>query len=230
MTEVEKTGANPNEGTETVEDLKNRILELEKEKSGLVDEIKEDRQKRQAKDEEISQLQEAIKSATEKNTQTADPGDITTQVKDAVLEILNVDKEEKAKENKTKAFEKFVKEHKEFNEENDPTGKKREALQNKFNSFRHDGLIEINEFYSLIGDASKLLGVDTTPKTPVGEVQNPYSSTPSTATAPSIVDTKGISDLDKRLMEQNGWSEEKFLGLKEKNPTFVQSLYKYVQN
>lgn len=230
MTEVDKTGANPQEGTENIEELKQKIAQLEQEKTGLVDEIKEDRNKRQGLQQEIDLLKESVTSATAKNAE-ANPDDVKTIAVQAVQEVLNSDKASRAKENKSRAFEKFIIEHKEFNSENDPTGKKREALQNKFNSFRDDGFTEVNEFYSLIADASKLLGVDTTPKTSVeSEVPNPYTSTPLTHVTPSIVDTKGISDLDKQLMEQNGWSEEKFLGLKQKNPTFVQSLYKYVQN
>lgn len=214
---------------EATTELNQKIASLETEKNNLVGELKEDRQKRQALQDQINELQQALTDATKRNTEAPATGDISALVEQAVSSALNKSTASKAKGNKQAAFEKFVSDHKEFSAENDVTGKRLEALKSKFARFNTEDVVELDDFYALIGDANRLLGGDTTPQTSGREVNNPYSSTPSTNSSPRTAPDNDLSAAELKLIEKNNFTKERYLKLKAKNPKYIESLLVYVR-
>lgn len=211
------------------DELKSKIATLESEKTNLVGELKEDRQKRQTLQEQIAELQGAVEEATRVRASAQPNGDIEVLVTEAVTKALKTSEASKAKENKETAFEKFVREHKEFSPENDVTGSRREALEAEFNTFNTANVSKLEDFEALIGKAHKLLGGDTTPATS-GVRTQPYSSIPSSPYMPRTVVSDGISDREAKLIEMNGWTKERYIKLKEKMPeNYIENLLKHVR-
>ncbi len=221
------TGSEPN----GAEELAQKIAKLEEEKNNLVGELKSDRKARQELKEQIEilkeQLEETLKSSTQQPAQN--PGEV--DVKQVVEQTLAEREASKAKLNKKIAFEKFVTQNKEFHPDNDPGGLKRAALEEKLSRFNTDGIVEIEDFMRVIEDAKALLGrTDTTPQASTEQpIQNPYSSTPKVSVTPQHVENSGLTDKEKRLIEQHGFTEERYLRLKEKMPDYIDNLLKYVK-
>lgn len=215
------------ENEQSVEALTKKIADLEAEKANLVGELKDDRQKRQQKDDEIATLQQALEEATKKNLNAADPNDVTKVVADMLAER----DASMAKSNKIAAIEKFVADHKEFHPDTDTTGKRREALVEALKRFNTDGLKTVDEFYAVIRDAHRLLVPDTGTQ-PSGEEEqpNPYSSTPSPSITPKVAEDKEVTPEEKKLYEKNGWTKERYIELRAKNPTYMANLLKLAQS
>lgn len=221
MPEEKKPEVAPVEGEQTevkTEELEKEIAALKVTNSGLVEEIKTDRTKRQDLVEEIKGLKEEPKTPVVETPET----DVATQVN----KVLAERDASRAKANKKAALEEFVAGNKEFHPENDPTGLKREALEKELGGFNLDGVVEVKDFVSVIGKAKALLsGIDTAAQTPPEkEIKNPYSSTPQTPITPEPVEDKNISPTEKKVMEQAGMTSEKFLELKEKMPAYINKL------
>lgn len=197
--------------------------EFAKVKNDLVSEITELRTK----------LQVAQGLLDKKNEPDPDPNHIPTD--EEKLEAL-LDRKIKerdalnAKANKTAAFEKFVTEHKEFDSENDPTGLKRKALQDKFDSFNTSNLSKVEEFLSVIGDAKTLLlgndsQVDTTK-----DRQNLYSNPGKLPNNPPAKRNDELSSKELKLIAQSGVTKEKIMKLKATNPEYLAGLLEYVRD
>lgn len=193
---------------ESAEELKAKL-------TNVVEELQKERQQKGV----YKELYEKVTTKQEEKT-PIDEDEITKKVK----EVLGQFKASEAQDNKKSAFEKFITEHKEFHPGNDITGMKRMALEQKVNAFNTSGLTKYDEFYSVIRDAYKLLGgSDTTPE-PSKEVKNPYSDTPIVEVTPKESDTTGITQAEKALYERNGWTKEKFLSIRAKNPDLINQL------
>lgn len=133
-----------------------------------------------------------------------------------------------AQVNKKTAFEKFITEHKEFHPDNDPTGLKRAALQNKFNRFNTDGLTTIDEFTTVIGDAKKLLlGNDIPIDTSKGTNLNSF---PTPKSDPSGKQNEELSPKELKLSQMPGSTKEKIIKLKLKNPEYLDTLLKFIRD
>jgi hypothetical protein len=213
-----------------IEEMKSKIAALEAEKTGLVGELQSDRKKRQELADQVTTLQEAVAEATKVNTASNPNGDIEVLVTEAVTKALKTTEASKAKENKKAAFEKFVREHKEFSSENDITGLRREALEKEFNNFNTSNVVELEDFEVLVGKAHRLLGGDTTPATSGQRANNPYASTPISSVSPRTVQNDNLSDKEVKLYEQNGWTKERYIKLKAKMPeSYITSLLAHVR-
>lgn len=213
---------------EQFDELTKKIADLEAEKANIVGELKDDREKRRQLTEEKELLQKSLEDATKVNVATQAPDDIANVIKAAVEEKLSERDASSAQSNKVAAVEKFVAENKQFHPENDVTGKLREALEAKLNAFNTNGLRTVDEFYSVIRDAASLLGVNTAPQTS-SEVPNPYSATSRSSVTPLVADDKDLTPGEKRLIEKNGWTKERYVALKEKNPSYMQNLLRLSQ-
>lgn len=208
-----------------IERLTQEIATHKAEKDNLVGELKEDRTKRQEMNSKIDELQKALTEATQKAATAGTQPDVA----EVVNAVLNDRDASRAKSNKVAALERFVNEHKEFHDDNDPTGKKREALETTLSRFNTEGLTEVDDFYSVIGDAARLLGANTAPQAGGEKTQeNPYSSTPKQSLTPKVTDDSDLDARELKLIEQNGWTKERYVKLKEKMPAYVQSLLSYV--
>lgn len=223
MSEEEKRAAEEAAQKEA-EETTQKIAKLEEEKSNLVGELQEDRKARQELKEKIGVLETKL---TEKG-ETANPED--TKTEEVVEKILAAKDASRAKNNKVIALEKFVTENKEFHPDNDTGGIRRAALEEKLARFSTDGMTEIEDFNSVIRDAEALLGrIDTTPKTPTEtEVANPYSSTSQSTITPQLAPDKDLTPKEQKIMEQAGFTKEKYLEIKAKNPSLVNGLLKDV--
>jgi hypothetical protein len=202
-----------------IEELQNKIAQLTKEKDNVVNEIKEDRQKRQALEEQLSLAQKALTEMVPKPAAPAE--DIKTVVKQMLDAQLGEERASVAKGNKTAAIERFVSEHPAFKPENDTTGKLREALETKLSYFNTSNMTTLEQFYTVVRDAASLLGVNTTPTNPSEPVYSPYASTPTSVIPPKPAENGGLSDIEVRLLQQTGMSRERYLQLKAKMPDTI---------
>lgn len=202
----------------TVEELKLEVARLESEKAGLVGETQDLRKARQEKEEQITTLQDALKAATDKNN--ASPED--EKIAAAIAKVLSQKEEDRAKANRKAAFDKFVAENKEYHPDNDPSGLKRTALEKELAQFNTNGIVETDDFVKVIGKANALLRGTDTPRQ--ANTDNPYSSTPSNPAPPAPGPDKDLSEQEKKLIDRNGWTKEKYMSLKAKMPDFIEGL------
>lgn len=228
--EGQNEGGQPNESGQQDEqkELESKIATLEEEKSNLIGELKDDRKRRQELTDEIENLKEDLKKATEQSVKNENID--STKVADVVRNVLSEEAASKAKDNFKVAFEKFVNENKEYHEENDASGLKRDALERKLKRFNTEGLYDIDDFYSVIKDANNLLRGPDTPRQ-ASEGQNINSpSTPSSKTAPQTVPQESdLSETEKNVIERIGMSKERFQKLKERDPRYVEDLMQYAR-
>lgn len=215
------------ENKEEVAELTKKIAEQDVAIANVVGELKDDREKRRILIEENDALKKALEDATKINVAKPETGDITEVVKTLVEQKLSERDASSAKSNQVAAVEKFVTENKEFHPENDVTGKLREALDAKLKMFNTVGVYSMEDFYSVIKDAASLLGVNTPPQT--SSVQNPYSATTRTSITPNASDDKEVSPLEKKLIDKNGWTKERYLTLKAKSPEYMTNLIRMMQ-
>lgn len=201
----------------TAEELQAEIAKLQADKTALVGETTELRKSRQEKDEEIKVLQDAVKAATEKNA--ANPEE--QKIADVVQKILGNESQKSAERNREAAFTKFVTDNNEYHPDNDTGGLKLAALKREYAGFNTSGLVETDDFVNVIGKAHALL---RGPDTPRQTTETPYSSTTSTPVAPAAPQNDKLSDQEKKVMEQNGWTETQFTTLKAKYPDMVAEL------
>lgn len=220
MTEEEKKAAEELAAKEA-DEKSQKIEELEKINSGLVEEIKGDRKKRQGLEEDI----ETLKTTVTQSVKAATSNPEESKIQSVVEEVLKTNDASRAKQNKTVAFGKFIADNKEFHPDNDPTGIKKEALERKLKSFNTEGITEVEDFVKVIGDAKTLLGQDTGSKTTSDEeVKNPYSSTSKSTPSPTEAQDKDLSPKEQKLIKQAGFTKEAYLALKAKQPSFINGL------
>jgi hypothetical protein len=201
---------------EEIKALQDKVTQLEADKTSLVGETTELRKARADKDAELKLVQDALKAATEKNLQTPEDAKIA----EALEKLLSQKEQERATANKVAAFDKFVSDNKEYHPDNDAGGIKRAALEAQFARFNQAGVVEVDAFIKLIGDANALLrGIDTTRQT---KTQIP--STPSPVNQPKSAPDDELTSKEVDVIERNGWTKEKYLALKAKMPDFIESL------
>jgi len=217
----------PNLTPEEKEELTKKIAESETALQNVVGELKDDREKRRVLAEENETLKKALEDATKVNVNQTPP-DIATVVESIVKQTLGQRDASVAQGNKVAAIEKFVTENKEFSAANDVTGKRREALENAIRRFNTDGLSTTEEFLAVISDAARLLGANTVPQTS-SEIPSPYSSTTRSSITPNVADDRDLTPEEKKLIERNGWTKERYVALKVKNPEYMQNLVNLIR-
>lgn len=211
-----------NEGNPIVE-LTDEEKEAAKDKSQLVDELKELRLKNGL-----------MKDLLEKKEELPAPAPAAPTEDDKIIsvikKVLDSEKASNAQANKTAAFEKFVAEHPEFNPENDSLGLKRNALEKKLAQFNVTGLTTLDEFYTVIGDAKRLLtGNDNQSTTPTG-TQIPNSQTPTPKPNPSGKKDDELTPQELKLAEKTGRTREQMLKIKLKHPDLLRDLLEHVRD
>lgn len=188
----------------------------------LVEELKESRLK--------LGIAEGLLKAQAENIPEGEPEPLTDEKKLelAIAKELAKRDASNAENNKKLAFEKFITDNKEFHPDNDPTGFKRTALQDKFNRFNTQGLISIDEFTTVIGDAKKLLlGNDIPIDTSKGK---PLNSFPTPGNNPSGKKDEELTPKELKLSQMAGNTKEKIIKLKLKNPEYLETLLKFVRD
>lgn len=207
----------------TVEELKAELATAQQAQQALTGELTDTRPKLRDATEKIELLTQQLQAAVEKNSQNPEEAKIT----EAVEAVLAKRTQQSAQANREAAFVKFVADNKEYHPENDTGGLKMAALKNEFNQFNTSGIVEVGDFVTVIGKANALLrGTDTARQT---TVVTPQSSTSSQPAAPVTQPVSEISPAEKKLIESNGWTEEKFLKLKAKMPDMIEGLIRVPQ-
>jgi hypothetical protein len=198
--------------------------------------------------EEVNELKTNLKNVVEelkelrkKNKELADASiitppdkepeeDETTKIVKVFNELRKQEKEIEAKTNRQVAFEKFIAEHKEFHPDNDITGLKRQALEEKMNRFNTSDVTEIGDFYSVIEEASILLKKNDNSSNTSKEINNPYSSSSFPKVAPSVLKTSKLSAKEQKLVDSGQVTEERLLKLRETQPSFLRQLLERVND
>lgn len=216
--EIDPVEDESSEGQNISKQIVEENAKLKENLVSVVEEIKSMREAKRLLEQEVEKLK--TKPAEDNKP---DPDD--EKISKTVFTILEREKASKALSNKKEAFENFIKEHKEFHSSNDPTGLKKQALENKLSRFNSSGIVEKEGFYSLIEDAYNLLVNRDTDSKNSSEGHNPYTSTTVSVNQPTIVSDKELSLKEKELIERNGWTKEKYLKLKTTNPSFLEGLF-----
>lgn len=200
-----------------------KLATLETEKLNLVEELKNDRSnsrtKLDSKDAEIANLTALLADAAKKNN--AAPTE-EEKIASVVATVLAQRDGLTATQNKKLAFDQFVNAHTEYHPDNDVGGLKLAALSQEFASFNTAGLVSVDDFGVVVGKAHLLLrGTDTSRQTE----NQPILSSPAPASQPRQVVLDGkLTPLEQAVVARNGWTEERYLKLKESNPELVESL------
>lgn len=189
-----------------------RARKAEEEKQNILQELISMREERRELREKIESLES--KSAPQSDGEEKD-------VTRAVEELFAKREAERAKENRRKAFEKFILENKEYHPENDSTGLKREKLEKEFSTFNTSSAVEVEDFLSIINKSHRLV---TNQKSQENQVFNPYPTDPSSNTSVKPSESDGLTKREKDLVQRAGWTEEKFKELKKKDPDYIADL------
>lgn len=216
--ENDPVGDGSSEGQNISKQIVEENAKLKESLNNVVEEIKSMREAKRLLEQEV----EKLKTKPDEGNKP-DPDE--EKISKTVFTILEREKASKAQSNKKEAFESFIKEHKEFDPSNDPTGLKRQALENKLSRFNTSGVVEKGDFYSLIEDAHNLLVSRGTDTKNSSEEYTPYTSTTVSVKQPTIVSDKELTPREKELIERNGWTKEKYLKLKTTNPSFLDGLF-----
>ncbi len=207
----------------------NNEVKSTEDKKAILDELVRERQKAQTYKELWEKSQEK-KDDTQTESKKQEAPIVTDEVAKKVEEVLAQKDLSRAKANKQAALDRFIKENKEFHEDNDIGGLKRQALEAKFNRFNTDGIVEIEDFTTLIKDAHRLLvGTD---KQPESVSLNTYSSVVPKSSGDSNKDENKVefSEGEQLLIKKTGVSKERILKLREKSPGFLQDLISRVRD
>ncbi len=211
----------PNEGGE---EIAKEVEGLKETVTNLVEELKKERQ-------EKGVYKNLLDKFNEKPETPITPDADEERIVNVIKKVLGTEKASRAETNKQVAFERFIAENKEFHPENDITGLKRRALEEKIaRRFNTDGLSEVGDFEQVIREAHILLKNNDSSPESLKEVKNPYSTTPISKTTPVTRDDKNLSIKEKKLIEQGSITLEKLLKLKEARPEFLEDLLKYVRD
>lgn len=206
----------------SVDELKAEIATLEAAKVALTGELTDTRPKLREAQEKIDLLTEQLTAAVQKNQ--ANPEE--QKIIEVVQKVLGTETQKSAEKNREAAFTKFVADNNEYHPDNDTGGLKLAALKREFAQFNTTGLVNTEDFATVIGKAHALLRGTGTPSQTT--TVTPYSSTPSQPAAPSAPTDSKVSPEEAELIKQNGWTEERFLALKAKMPGVIEDLIKPV--
>lgn len=209
----------------TIEELQAKLSEAETAKAALTGELTDTRPKLREKDELINTLKEQLKAATDKNNENPEE----EKINKAVDARLAREKQQTAEANRKKALDKFVAENKDYHPDNDTGGLKKQALERELaNLTTWNASVEVDDLVAVIGKANAYLrGVDTSRQNDTTVA--PYSSTPNSPASPVGDDKDGLSPQEKKLIDRNGWTKEKYLTLKGKMPDYVANLVEGVK-
>lgn len=169
------------------------------------------------------ELRELIKNSVK--TPEVTPQEEDSDVKKAVKEVLSEERRGNAEVNRKEALERFLVENTEFHADNDSTGLKLGALEREMGSLRTDKLYSVEDFVKAFGKAKKLLETEKSTETTV----TPNADSPVNTGSPASTPTSKLNPQELALIKQAGWTEERYLKLKENQPAFVEKLLKNTQ-
>lgn len=197
------------------EELKSKNDLLESEKAGLVEEVKEERRKKQ-------EQEDLAKAALASN--------------DPDAKILSV-VERKLAEEKTKQIEmslaQFEANYKasnpEFQPSNDPSGIKFQAFKKVLGRFNLSGLSTEAEFAEVYKDAMLILKREEPKNGDQTINRNSFSPSTRSSGATETINSD-LTEKEEKLIASVNWTKEKYLKLKASQPIFVSELLSRVRD
>lgn len=211
MTEQIETQETIVEPTDKELEYINQIAQLEQDKANLTGEIQDIRKKNKEKDDELESLR------TPKEPKATGEVDVEEKVRSILSER---DKAVIAQE-KEEAFDEFKQTHKEFDPSNDPGGLKFAAFEKELKKFNLEGLTSKKQFSSRLKEVHEFMNRH---KQPVEDTITPTPVVPSSGADPSKGETHVLTQIEKTIINRLGWTSEKYLKIKLKNPVYVQKL------
>jgi hypothetical protein len=147
-----------------------------------------------------------------------------TDAAEVVKQALEARDREDAQRSKASAETAFKNSHKEFHPDNDPGGLKFEAYKAYLKKFSDSGLKSEKDFSTLYEDAYVLMNKGQSPK---DERITPSPHVPlNPSNPPREISSDKLTYEEKRVVERLGWTEDKFLKMKETRPDYIKSLFK----
>lgn len=204
LTEEERIAKAKEEAVKEVE------AKAEADKAAMILDLQTERKKRQ----------DAEKALEEKGEQTpTEPGADPRKVLEQLLEE-KASKE--AETNKSEALEEFKRTVREFSPENDAAGIVFSAFEKELGKFNLNGLKTKEDFKRMFTEVNEFMNRK---KSPTSEPENFYNGTRKSAgSAPSAGDSANLSDVEKKLINDMGWDNERYLKQKAKRPEYIASL------
>jgi len=193
---------------------------LSQDKSNLVNEIKEIREKKSLSEEQVKELTskvEELKSMAGDNSNI----DVKELAEKTVKEFYKKQQTEARESAKQDAMSKFLSDNPEFSPENDELGLKKSAFEKKLGKFNLSNLSKEEDFISVYNDALSLMGS----KKVVEDNSNPMDIQPSSNANPAEAKIDSLNAKELKVIDQfMGGDKEAFLKKKAKHPDFIDSL------
>lgn len=167
-----------------------------------------------------SQLDAAVSELKEIRQRKVDIGVSTEDVDKKIAEALKLREKEDVDKNWQKAQEGFIAKNKEFHPDNDPGGLKKAALDRELGLLNRNGLTSIDDLTTIL-EKAKILATANVTSSVVQVHLDP--SLPASHPDPRSSDANNLSPKEQRLIEAMGWTAERFLKLKTKDPVFVEN-------
>lgn len=194
--------------TEREKELIDKVSLLEQDKTNLVGELTELRKKK-----------EPITEPKETPTPVVAP-----DPKEVVLSVLAEKEQEQVKANFELAKEELKRTVKELSPDVDAGGILFSKFERELSKFNMSGLKSKEDFLARFGEAFRLMTQTSSQPTKV----NFYNgATQNNGTEVKADDGASLDVSEQKLIEQVGWTKEKYLATKAKKPAYVSSLLKY---
>lgn len=207
--------SDPNQKPDIAPEVIEELAQAKQAVENLANEIKELRSK---KNEEIEELKKKI---VEKPEAGEDKVDVHSQVE----KVLNERHEKEIEIARKEAIEEFRNSLPDFSADNDPGDIKFKAFQKELNKFNLSDLRSKEEVKARLKEVHDFMnrGKQKT-ETPY----NPYAASPKSGGAPADGGSSNLSDKEKILIRKHGFSEEKYLKLRDKQPGYIATLLRFV--
>lgn len=211
-------------------DLTAEQIEALKVKAEATDKIIEElKEVRKSRAEDRAALDALLKDKKdEDDAEEAKPAIAVVDVKKTVESLLEAREKAKLSNVRVDVLNKFKNSKVEFNEANDPGGIKFKAYEKELSKFNLDNIQDAEVFQERYDDV--YLYMKRKESRQDSNQNNIYAGTNqhSGAKDPQTTDTNTLSKPEMDLINKQGWSKERFLKLKAKQPTYVTSLLRHL--
>lgn len=207
------------------DELKEKLEVETKDKSKLVSEIKELREKKGLSEAEVEELKQKIESVNKNDDENKDltPEQIidlaTKKTEEMFLKRDSMD----AEDNQKAALAEFQSLQKEFHPDNDEAGIKIAALDKILARFNMSGLKTKADFLRVYQDSSNLMKREEeqpAPQTVPHAGDNPEDTTP-----PREITADGLTKQELNIIDRSfDGDKERYLEIKKKRPEYVDQL------
>lgn len=210
-------GKTPEELLEILKSKDEELVKAEQDKTATVGELKDLRAKKQ---EVEAQLEDARKA----KEQVPGGGESAKTNEQQFEAFLEKKRQEESQKNKDKALADFRTSHHEFSEASDPGGIKFAAFEREMAKFNLSGLSSVDDFNTRFREVHEFMNRSQKPDTNV----NLYQGTNRNTSEPAPKSEGALDAADKKIIAQLGWTEERYIKYKEKNPAYVEQQKSYL--